>query len=51
MKRLFLAFIAALLAISLSGCFIVERDDHDHEHHRDREEEHGQMLNHGYNHG
>jgi hypothetical protein len=48
MKRILVAFIAALIAAaSLSGCFVVERDHHD----RDRYEHHDRYdHDRGYNH-
>lgn len=51
MKRLLIALIAALAAaVSLSGCFFVERDHDDR--HRDGYEHHYREYDHdrGYNH-
>ncbi len=53
MKRMLIAFIAALVAaVSLSGCFFVERDHDDRYRDRDRYEHHDRDYDHdrGYHH-
>jgi hypothetical protein len=49
MKRILVTFIAALIAaISLSGCFFVERDHDDRYRDRDRYEHHDRDYDRGY---
>lgn len=51
MKRILIAFIAAIIAaVSLSGCFFVERDHRDRYRDRDRYEHRDYDRDRGYNH-